>query len=188
MKQQFIDLLLKTERPGINNLIAYLDTQTDFFTAPASRKYHGAKEGGLLEHSIAVNKNIDLVCSSIGLVTQWDSRRIVALLHDVCKANFYRKGIRNIKNQQTGQWEPIEVYEFDDQLPLGHGEKSVMILQRYIYLLDEEMMAIRWHMGGFDDTARSYAGGLQLSAAMQKYPLITVLHTADLIASNIQKT
>ena len=84
-------------------------------------------------------------------------------------------------------WVPTETYEIEDQFPCGHGEKSVIILQRYIWLFDEEIMAIRWHMAGFDDGARGYAGGLQLAAAMQKYPLITALHSADLISCNLKQ-
>jgi len=189
MKQKFIDLLVSTKRPGIDNLINYLENKTDFFTAPASTRFHGASEGGLLNHSLQVDKNIDTICDSFGIQASPESRRIVALLHDVCKTNFYKKVIKDVKNGflPNGKinWVSTETYEIEDQFPLGHGEKSVIILQRYIWLFDEEIAAIRWHMGGYDDTARSYAGGLQIAAAMEKYPLITALHAADMIANNI---
>ncbi len=95
-------------------------------------------------------------------------------------ANFYKQDVRNVKN--NGVWEQVPVYTINDTLPLGHGEKSVMILQQYIELTTDEIYAIRWHMGGFDDTAKSYAGGLQLSAAFDKCPLLVMLHMADLAA------
>jgi hypothetical protein len=189
MQQKVIDLLRSTERPGIENLIDYLIDKTDFFVAPASTQYHGSKEGGLLEHSLAVLENLEIVIDNFA-VKDWfqggytqDTLVIVALLHDICKTNFYTTAIRNIKNNDTGQWEHTPYITIDDQFPLGHGEKSVMILQRYIWLHDDELMAIRWHMAGFDDTARSYAGGLALNNALKKYPLITALHMADLAAS-----
>ncbi|MCM0758076.1 HD domain-containing protein [Sporomusa sphaeroides DSM 2875] len=188
MKQRFIELLRETKRPGMDNLIDYL-AQTDFFTAPASSKYHGAKDGGLLEHSLEVDKNLETVCDSFGLKIETASRHITALLHDVCKINFYKKVIKSQKDGYLPNgkinWIDVEGYEIEDQFPLGHGEKSVIILQRYIWLFDEEIMAIRWHMGGFDELAKGYVGGLQLAAAMQKYPLITALHAADMIANNI---
>lgn len=187
MKQRFINLLSQVQRPGINNLINYLEHETDFFTAPASAKFHGAKECGLLEHSLVVYDNLIKVFETFFEEFQSDTLIIVALLHDVCKTNFYKKGFRNVKNDLTKQWEQIEVYEIDDQLPLGHGEKSVIILQRYIGLSIEEIMCIRWHMAGYDDVGRSWAGGLTMGNAMAKYPLITALHMADLAANYIDQ-
>ncbi len=190
MKQRFINLLQKTKRPGVDNLIGYLETKTDFFTAPASAKYHGAKEGGLLEHSLVVYDELERSLEWYGIECSAESAVIIALLHDVCKTNFYKKVIKNQKDgylpNGKPNWVEVEGYEIEDQFPLGHGEKSVILLQRYIWLFDDEIMAIRWHMGAWDDAARGYAGSLQLAAAMQKYPLITALHTADMIANNIK--
>lgn len=179
-KARFLDLARTIDRPGMAQLLDYLETQTDFFTAPASATYHGAEEGGLLAHSLAVHDSLLTVLGSFHQEADAESALLCALFHDLCKANFYRKGFRNRKNEATGQWEKVEVYEIEDQFPLGHGEKSVMLLQRFIPLTDEEMLAIRWHMGGFDDTARSYAGGQSLSAAMKRSALVAALHIADL--------
>ena len=179
-QERFINLLKQVERPGIENLLLYLLNETDFYTAPASTRHDGAAEGGLLRVSWTVHDNgvvlMDPFCA------KYDAQSVIlcALLHDVCKANFYCKRFRNKKNEQTGQWEKVEVYEIHDQLPLGHGEKSVMILQKYIQLTVDEIMAIRWHMGGFDDSARGYAGMQCLSNAMKTYPLVVALHMADM--------
>lgn len=170
----------------MDSLIHYLQFETDFFSSPASTRFHGAHEGGLVEHSLEVYKNLLILSNSFGVCLEPDSAIICALLHDVCKANFYKRGFRNKKNDSTGQWEKIEVYEIEDQLPLGHGEKSVMLLQQFIRLSPEEMMAIRWHMGGFDDAAHSYSGARCLSSAMQKSPLVAILHMADIAASHLQ--
>ncbi|WP_434132713.1 hydrolase [Sporomusa sphaeroides] len=190
MRQRFIDLLQKTKRPGVGNLIGYLETKTDFFTAPASAKYHGAKEGGLLEHSLVVYDELERSLEWYGIECSAESAVIIALLHDVCKTNFYKKVIKNQKDgylpNGKPNWVEVEGYEIEDQFPLGHGEKSVILLQRYIWLFDDEIMALRWHMGAWDDAARGYAGSLQLAAAMQKYPLITALHAADMMANNIK--
>ena len=174
MKEKFIELLLSTEREGINDLINWLENGTDFFTAPASTKYHLAYEGGLLEHSLNVYEelkkelNSDLNSSAI----------IVSLLHDVCKANYYLKGFKSQKNQD-GVWEQIPYYTTNDTLPLGHGEKSVILIQRYIKLTDEEIMAIRFHMGGFE----SKDNYRYLNGAFNKCSLAVELHIADLKAT-----
>lgn len=180
LQSRFLELLGCVERLGMDHLSAYLVDETDFFTAPASTYHHGSKECGLVEHSLAVYDNLVTIMNAF--FEKFDSQSLIicGLLHDVCKTNFYQKGYRNKKNEQTGRWEKVEVYEIHDQLPLGHGEKSVMILQRYIPLSEDEMMAIRWHMAGFDDATRGYGGMQTLSAAMKRYPLITALHMADM--------
>ena len=111
---------------------------------------------------------------------------ITSLLHDLCKVNFYKADTKNVKNE-NGQWEKVPYFSIDDETPLGHGEKSALILQRYILLTMEELMAIRWHMAGFDDAAKSYAGLLSLNNAMNKYSLVAALHMADLAAVNLRK-
>lgn len=180
-KEKFITLLESTNRWGMNNVIQYL-SDSDFFTAPASTRFHGAYEGGLLEHSLQVYEEI---CKLASLYSTKEinasSLIIAALLHDVCKVNFYKSDTRNVK--VNGVWEQVPVYMIDDKMPLGHGEKSVIILQNYIKLSADEIFAIRWHMGGFDDTAKSYVGGMQLSAALSNCPLLVLLHMADLSAS-----
>jgi hypothetical protein len=180
-KDRYIKLLSEVDRPGIASLINYLEYETDFFTAPASSQHHGACEGGLLDHSLAVHDNLLKIGKEFFDDYDPYSFALVALLHDVCKANFYKVDYRNKKNEY-GQWDRVPYYAIDDQLPYGHGEKSVMIVSRFIQLSIEEQMGIRWHMCGFDDAARSYGGGQVLSTAMGKFPLITALHAADLMA------
>ena len=178
-KENFCTLLRETERNGIEDLISWLETETDFFTAPASTKSHGCYEGGLLIHSLSVYKILQNFCKNISGVRK-DSIIIAALLHDLCKVNFYVKGIRNVKIPGERRWEEVEVYNIEDSLPMGHGEKSVYMAMKYIRLSDEEAMAIRWHMGGYDDAARSYVGGMAQSAAYQKYPMAAALAMADM--------
>jgi hypothetical protein len=180
LKEKFIALLRSTGREGMEGLINYLDNDSDFFVAPASTKYHGAYPSGLLEHSIDVYENLKLLCASYEREDiARDSIIIVSLLHDLCKVNFYKSEVRNRKNEK-GYWEPVQVYSIDDELPLGHGEKSVFIAQQYIKLKIDEAMAIRWHMGGF--AATDYAASQSISKAMEKYPLVTLTHMADLAA------
>ncbi len=186
MRKRYLELLASTGRPGRTDLASWLES-TDFFTAPASTQYHGAHEGGLLEHSLAVYKNLDRIIKSCifdydGFIKD-DTAIIVALLHDICKADFYTVSTRNVKNEQTGQWERVPYYAIEDTIPLGHGEKSVILAMRHMPLTGDEIMAIRWHMAGFDDTARQYAGGQALAAALKKYPLITALYMADMAAT-----
>ena len=175
LSDDFVKLLRFTGRDGIEELIRYLQEETDFFTAPASTKYHGAFEGGLLKHSMNVLDCLD----EAGY--DYKTAIIVALLHDICKANCYGKEIRNVK--ENGAWVEKQVYTYQDDLPLGHGEKSLYIISKYIKLTDEEAAAIRWHMGGFDSAFRGGDRGLNI--AFEKYPLAVLLHLADMKATYI---
>lgn len=187
MKNKFIGLLQEVNRPGITELIDYLENETDFFTAPASTQYHGAHEGGLLAHSLAVYHQMVTVMENWFDDYDHETVIIVALLHDLCKTNFYIVKTRNVKNEITGRWEQVPFYSIDDQLPLGHGEKSLWIVNQFIKLSIEEIMAIRWHMGGYDDARGSYGSSQTLSTAQAKYELITALHIADLAAGYFEK-
>ena len=152
-------------RPGSAELLAYLE-KSDFFTAPASTRYHSAYEGGLCQHSLNVYNQLR---DATGLNTETIS--ICGLLHDLCKTGFYTVSTRNVKNDVTGQWEKKPYYAVEDKLPYGHGEKSVFMIERYMRLTIEEAMAIRFHMGEYTDQ--------NTGKAFEKYPLALFLHQAD---------
>lgn len=187
-KKRFISLLQKgiEWRDGkfeAMALIEWLENETDFFVAPASTQHHGAVAGGLCAHSLAVHDAMQLVVNTFGVEGNFN-HSMVALLHDLCKANFYKPGFRNVKNEKTGAWEKVPTYTIDDQLPLGHGEKSLYLATKFIDLTVDEAMAIRWHMGGYDDAGRGgWGGSSALSTAQKRYPLVSALHIADLAAS-----
>ena len=172
-REKYITIL--SEVPNTERLIEWLDT-TDFFTAPASTKYHGAYEGGLVEHSLNVYEQ--LLISENACRFGKESIIKVALLHDICKANFYTVDYLNAKID--GQWDRVPFYAVNDDFPYGHGEKSVLWASRYTDLTEEETMAIRWHMGAFDEAVK---GGFNLSQVFERYPLALELHIADLRAS-----
>lgn len=169
----------KINRAGIAKLLEWLDS-TDFFTAPASTRFHSAFREGLVRHSLNVYDVITSREFSTGADSE-ESLAIVSLLHDVCKSNFYKETTRNVKNDSTGTWEKVPYYSIDDQFPFGHGEKSVYLIERFMRLKTAEAVAIRWHMGGFDDNAK--IGGYSVSDAFNKYPLAVKLHLADLEAT-----
>ena len=170
MKEEFIKLLKETNREGMDKLIDFLEG-SDFFSAPASTRYHGAWKGGLAEHSMKVYEILKTKTEDS------DSVKIVALLHDVCKTNFYKTDYRNVKN--NGVWEQVPYYTVDDTIPYGHGEKSVMMVSEFIKLTPEEKYAIRWHMG-FTEPKELYG---TISEAYKKYPLALLMHEADLEAT-----
>lgn len=178
-KEEFLALFEENvHREGSHELLAWLES-TDFFTAPASTKFHGACEQGLVMHSLNVYKVLRAkFCREDD---DLESATLCALLHDVCKANYYVASTRNVKNKETGRWEEVPFYSIADELPYGHGEKSVWLIERYMRLKPEEAMAIRWHMGGFDDAARG--GCKAISEAYDRYPLAVKLHMADLAAT-----
>lgn len=182
-KKKFLALLneVSAERKGIDNLISWLE-KGDFFTAPASTRFHEAYEGGLLKHSLNVYDSFMLLFSRDN--DPITSVILITLLHDLCKSGFYKKEFRNTKDEK-GQWVKVPCYTVDDQFPLGHGEKSVYLIERFVRLKPEEAVAIRWHMGGFDEAVKG--GSYALSAAYDKYPLAAKLHLADMYATYLYK-
>ena len=183
-KQKFIEYYqANIRRAGADRLLEWLQT-TDFFTAPASTRYHCACPSGLVQHSVNVyevmmEKHFDPETDSA------ESFALCALLHDVCKAQFYKISTRNVKNEKTGQWEKVPYYTIEDAFPYGHGEKSVFLIERFVRLKPAEATAIRWHMGGFDDAARG--GNFSISVAYDKYPIAVKLHLADLEATYLRE-
>lgn len=164
-------------REGIDKLIKWLDT-TDFYTAPSSARNHGAEPGGLCAHSIEVFKYLKNFQES---GESDETVAIVALFHDLCKVFFYKQSMRNTKDE-SGKWIQVPYYEYDyNKLPLGHGEKSMYLLMKFIELTDEEALAIRWHMGGYysNNTGESQS----LSFALQQSKLVLKLQTADQCAA-----
>lgn len=194
MKEKFLEIYRKNiTRPGADKLLAWLET-TDFFTAPASTRFHLSRPGGLVDHSVHVYERLDnLVTDEEGypgstfgedFTISDETIAICGLLHDICKANFYTVEMRNRKNEQ-GQWEKYPFYVVDDQLPYGHGEKSVYIISGFMKLTREEAMAIRWHMG-FSDTDFK-GGGFSVGNAFGKFPLAVLMHIADLQATYLDE-
>lgn len=181
-REKFLDIYSTyIKREGAQELLAWLTgTNSDFFTAPASTRYHSAYEGGLLEHSINVYECLrdylarNKVRDEFGLSYSDETIAIVSLLHDLCKVNVYRVSTRNVKDPVTGQWKPMPYYEFDDNLPYGHGEKSVYVISGFMRLTREEAFAIRYHMGfSNEDDARN------IGKAFELFPLALALSIAD---------
>jgi hypothetical protein len=201
-KERFELLILANLHPECNlsdysaiDILEYL-SETDFYIAPASTKYHGNYKGGLCEHSLNVYDNLKLIYNTYKHLFDTETISdhtlvLISLLHDVCKINIYKNSFRNVKKlddkgaeilNEKGLpiWEKIPYYEIEDNYPLGHGEKSVIILQRFYQLITIEIMAIRWHMGGYDDITKSFVGNMTANKAFSMYPIITLLHMADL--------
>ena len=183
-KEQFKEIYTgKITRKGSAELLEWLET-TDFFTAPASTKFHCACEFGLVQHSLSVY-NVMVEKHFEPETDSEESFAICGLLHDVCKAQFYKVSTRNVKNEETGAWEKQPYFYVEDSFPYGHGEKSVFLIERFMRLKTSEAMAIRWHMGGFDDTAK--AGNFAIGQAYERYPIAVKLHLADLESTYLRE-
>lgn len=183
-KEEFIELYKNyIKRQGSQELLNWL-LNTDFFTAPASTKYHCACEGGLVQHSISVYKTLRERYFDAEIDSE-ESFAICGLLHDLCKTGFYKVSTRNVKNEVTGVWEKQPFYAIDDSFPYGHGEKSVFLIERFMRLKPAEAMAIRWHMGGFDNSAKG--GDFSIGLAYEKYPLAVKLHISDIESSYLRE-
>ena len=184
-KERFIDIFRRNvKREGAEALLNFLCSDScDFFTAPASTRYHGAYEGGLCEHSLNVyDCLVDQLSRSrmketYGINYSDESIAIAALLHDLCKINFYKTSFRNVKDE-TGRWQSVPYYTIEDSLPYGHGEKSVYIVSGYMKLTRDEAFAIRYHMGfsGPEDNGT-------VGQALEMFPLAFALCVADMEAS-----
>lgn len=187
-REEFIEIYNKhIKREGADKLLAWLDN-TDFFTCPASTRFHSNYEGGLVTHSINVyNRLVQLVKNEYGEnyqdIVSDESLAIMGLLHDVCKVNTYVTEYRNVK--VDGEWTKQPYFAVQDELPYGHGEKSVYMLCGFIKLTREEAMAINWHMSGFD--MRVKGGSFAISDAYYQFPVAVLLAMADLMASYLDE-
>lgn len=205
--KRFEELMSKIKRPGSDKLLRYIQKETDFYTAPASTKYHLSCVGGLLQHSLNVYdcmmEKKDTPTGSKIFSTVTDENIIVmSLLHDLCKVNYYtlttktgkitdaeiiaKAAPSQIRHDESGDfiWGPVETYTIDDSFPLGHAEKSIMLINYYMQLKNPEIYAIRWHMG--------YTTDWQINAAINKaikmYPIVWALMQADSEASKLIET
>lgn len=187
IKEKFRAAYAKIKREGSAELLAWIES-TDFYTAPASTRFHGNYTGGLAEHSLNVYGCLRAELDRLGLIGNENGKyteesiAIVALLHDLTKIGTYKIGTRNVKNEETGQWEkkPYFMYERDEVLG-EHGDESVFRIMKYMRLEDEEIMAIRAHMGGFDAAARG--GSNYTGEIFERSKLALLTHLADVKAT-----
>lgn len=173
----------KITRKGADKLLGWME-KSDFFQAPASTKFHLAFPGGLMLHSYNVCQRLFTLAHEEypgEQVYSEETLAICGLLHDLCKVNYYREEMRNVK--VGGVWEQRPYYTVEEQIPYGHGEKSVFIIERFMRLTLEEAIAIRYHMGGFDAKPGDYS----LSRAYEQYPLAVLLHASDLMATYLDE-
>lgn len=193
-KDEFIELLRSTGREGIDDLLDELE-RLGFFTAPASAGHHLNTEGGLLLHSLntcraalAIWESMKTLEPSLESEVKRESIIISALLHDVCKSDIYKRSVKKRKNA-LGQWEDSEGYKVTyKSFPMGHGEKSlVVILLSGLELYDDEMLAIRWHMGAWGVNQQSFEDVRNFDTAQKLYPLVAIIHAADCMAANVME-
>ena len=192
MKAKIIELLKATERERIDKVIDYLENKSDYFIAPASTAFHGNYAGGLAEHSLNVYEvamrvktaMVDMKPELADRISD-ESIAIVTLLHDLCKTNVYKVEKKNRK--VNGRWEEYDGYGVDySKFPLGHGEKSViMLLTLGFPLTKDEMLAIRWHMTAWELAFQSPEQKSNLQIARDTAPLCTIIQAADGLSSSL---
>lgn len=201
LKDDFIDLLREIKRPNANieGLIQKLES-SDFFSAPASTKYHNACIGGLVEHSLNVYYNLISLVEMKGLQGYFDkdSLLICGLLHDISKMNFYEVTSRNekvysengSKSDSLGRFEwqaslSFKIRDAENRFIYGnHEETSEFMIKSFIPLTVEESVAILNHHGGkgFDSIPIQ-----TISDKYNKYVLSPLLHTADMLATYLDE-
>ena len=198
-KEEFLEIYkTNIKREGADKLLKYLES-SDFFTAPASSKFHSNYVGGLCDHSVCVYHRLkNLVIAEYG-EKYWEyfkdkdaqasqekadeSLAIMGLLHDVCKIGTYKVDYRNVKVDDV--WTKQPYFAVQDELPFGHGEKSVYMISGFMKLSREEAMAINWHMNGYDLRVKS--GSNAISDAYYQYPIAVLLADADLTATYLDE-
>lgn len=184
-REEFIAVYQENiQRRGADRLLEWLDSDaSDFFTAPSSTRFHGAYEGGLVEHSLNVYEclkdylNRPRTKELYGMDYTLETIAVTALLHDICKVGFYAVDYRNAKNEQ-GVWEKVPYYTVRDTLPYGHGEKSVYMIQSFMRLTRDEAFAIRYHMGFSGNEDKNSVG-----RALEMFPLALAVNVADMEAT-----
>ncbi|MFH1401030.1 MAG: HD domain-containing protein [Nanoarchaeota archaeon] len=175
--QRVITALLKeVDRKGVDGLVGWL-RDSDYFTAPASTMFHGNVEGGLAAHSLAVYRQFDRRVEEYGFQIPPESVIVAGLLHDACKIDYY--GTNTLKSGNVSDAKP---YKANDAFPIGHGEKSVAMIQRYMPLTEQEAVIIRWHMGPYDPAWSDYEDKVE-----KLYPEAVVFHHVDKEVSLIYK-
>lgn len=195
-KQRFIDLCNEhIHREGLDKVLAYLE-KSDFYTAPSSTRFHLNEDGGLCLHSMNV---FEAACKIYNEMAKpaivngtspfteevsMESIAIATLFHDLCKIKLYHKTER-WKKDDKNRWVSYPGYEVKDDFPLGHGEKSCLMLSWYMRLKPEEMLAIRWHMGMFDMGESGTPLRMSFFSAIDKSPLVSIVHAADFLTSNL---
>ena len=191
-KEEFVSLLKSAERPGMDDVIKDLE-ELGFFEAPASAGHHLNVAGGLVEHSLNTCKAALAVYEGMRNIEPYLEREvkresiiIASLLHDVCKSDIYKRSVKRRKTS-FGTWEDAEGYKLTyKNFPMGHGEKSlVMLLCSGLELYDDELLAIRWHMGAWGINMNSYEEQRNYDAARTLYPLVSIIQTADGLAASI---
>lgn len=197
------ELFVKTcrsyiQREGLEALLDYLEEKTDFYTAPSSTNYHLNETGGLCKHSLNVFITAMQVYESTVKPTILDktgpfitplseeSIAIATLFHDLCKTKYYKQ-VEKWKKNKEGKWASYPAYEVDDQFPFGHGEKSCYIINWYMKLHPDELLAIRWHMGMFEMAPMGSSMSFSFRSALEQSPLVALVHAADFIASNLKE-
>lgn len=171
VRQEILGQMSGIKRKGIEKLVKYMET-SDFFTAPASTRFHGNYEGGLASHSYLVYREFDELLSRHGSDLLSESRIISGICHDFCKIGIYKK------NEEKKGKAPVKPYNFEDEFPIGHGEKSLWVIGRYIEPAEKEALLIRWHMGGYD---KNYE--MNEPMIKKKCPELVLLQSADRIVS-----
>ena len=181
-RQEFIDIATSNiHRPGLSELIGWL-VDTDFFTAPASTRFHGAHQGGLVMHSLNVYSQLKKLCGWYDCDASEESIAIVALFHDLCKVGVYKTEMRWRKDKNN-KWEQYPTYAFKEDFAYGgHGSKSVFLIMSFMALTPEEASAINCHMGRWDAT--QYSNPTEVYC---RNMLAWLLHVADEAADFIME-
>jgi len=193
LRERFDKIITYIKRDGVDDLINWLENETDFFTSPASINHHGNYDGGLLEHSLHVT---ELAINNFNYVLKYkpdlehlrESVILSALFHDICKVNQYHWGAEKWTKNTNDKWVSYKGYTFKDPLPMGHGEKSVYYISKFVELTNSEILAIRWHMSTSEPGTQ--IDGITKWSYSQAFedPLVKIITSADQLSTLLGDT
>jgi len=183
-RSRISSLLTSTERPGMNELLAYM-VDGGFFTSPASTRYHGCYEGGLAKHSLGVFDELTAFNNRFKFGVDANTITITTLLHDLCKMGAYRPTAKP-GSKQPYSWNPAQ--------PKGHALLSLLrIVRTGVELTELEESMIRYHMGIYgSQECMGDKGEFKMRPdgmfkAWNKFPIVRWMYFSDEAAANAER-
>ena len=177
---KFMELLAKLNI-DLTEFNKFLDS-IGYFNAPASTQYMGAYPGGLCEHALIVAHELGVLCNAYcpNRYTEEDVIK-VALLKDIYKATMYEMYMKNVKDEESGQWTTVPAYktrEANNRPVYGNASlSSYMQVKKYIDFTDEQIEAIIY--------ASPQNFEPDIHEVMRAYPLVTLTRMAEIAATYI---
>ena len=162
----------------LTDIVKLLD-KIDYFNKPLSAQYNGAYPGGLCEYALRFAHELGVLCNAYfpGKYTEADVIK-VALFKDIYKATMYEVYMKNVKDEETGQWTTVPAYKtvesFNRQVFGDLGFSSYMQIKDLVPLTTEQTEAIVY--------SRISDFAPDIHDVFRSYPLVALARMAEMAA------